>query len=197
VRVRRCVRVASVPGRRYLPRNRHREPKLHVRRLRRSEPLRSHDGNVHRQADRPSKAASEIDEPRCVIKRPPPGRRRARLHGRRSGGHRLPEGSLVVGLRLDDPVGGSRLGHRSTRSACGATCTGPTAAAQAGAAPVHGRPVEIATDRGRARGRVVVSATVEDDADGGDRQVRAPSPSHEERGGTTFFRQDECGAKTP
>ena len=84
-----------------------------------------------------------------------------------------------------------------TRSECGATCKAPTAAAQAGAAPVHGRPVEMATNCGRARGWVAGRATVEDDADGSDRQARAPSPSHEERGGTTLFRQDECGAKTP
>lgn len=65
------------------------------------------------------------------------------------------------------------------------------------AAPAHGRPVEIATDCGPARGRGAGRATVEGDAGGGDRQARTPSPSHEERGGTTFFRQDGCGAKTP
>ena len=82
----------------------------------------------------------------------------------------------------------------------GAACTGPTGAANAGPAWVHGRPVVMVQggdpgEQAVSESEVVVA--IGDDADGADRQATELSRSQRELGGTTFFRQDECGAKTP
>jgi hypothetical protein len=42
-----------------------------------------------------------------------------------------------------------------------------------------------------------VVVAIGDDADGADQQATELSRSQRELGGTTFFRQDECRAKTP